>query len=195
LGTIYNELNTVSNKNSINHNFFKSNYQSIISNLFYGMYNLMMKCLNFNILTHNIQIYNNLIFDLEEVRKYKNNIQNIVDIIECFEYYQKEDIIMGENQINYNNCYNVANIINISKLIITPNILIIKLNRGKRLQFDVKLAFGQYLDIRNFIYYKDSSSYYELKRIFINLGPSSRGGHFIASCKNIVGLGINIMMI
>ena len=192
---IYNELNTVNNKNSVSHNFFKSNYQSVISNLFYGMYNLLMKCLNFNILKHNIQCYNILIFALEEVRKFKNTIQNIVDIIECFEYYQKKDIIMGANQINCNNCYNVANIINISKLIIVPNILIIKLNRGKRLQFDAKLTFGEYLDIRNFIYYKDSSSYYELKGIFINLGPSSRGGHFITSCKNFVALCINIMMI
>ena len=140
-----NELNIVNNKNSINHNFFKSNYHSIISNLFYGMYNLMMKCLNFNILKHNIQSYNILIAALEEVRKFKNTIQNIVDIIECFEYYQKKDIIMGANQINCNNCHNMANSINISKVIIAPNILIIKLNRGKRLQFDAKLAFGEYL--------------------------------------------------
>ena len=64
-----NELNTVNNKNYINHNFFKSNYQSIISNLFYGMYNLMMKCLNFNILKHNIQCYNILIFALRRSEK------------------------------------------------------------------------------------------------------------------------------
>ena len=155
----------------------------------------MMKCLNFNILKHNIQCYNILIFALEEVRKFKNTIQNIVDIIECFEYYQKKDIIMGANQINCNNCHNMANSINISKVIIAPNILIIKLNRGKRLQFDAKLAFGEYIDIRNFIYYKDSSSYYELKGILTNLGPSSMDGHFIASCKNFVALCINIMMI
>jgi len=101
LGTIHNELNNVNNINSINHNFdqydyekifklfsyFKNNYQSIISNFFYGMYNLIMKCLNFDILRHNIQCYNILIFALEEVRKFKKRIQNIVDIIEYFEYY------------------------------------------------------------------------------------------------------------
>ena len=103
--------------------------------------------------------------------------------------------MMGPNQIFFNNCHNMANSINITKVIIAPNILIIKLKRGKRLQFDTKLTFGEYLDIRNFIYYKDSSSYYELKGIFTNLGPSSIGGHFIASCKNFVALCINIMMV
>ena len=103
--------------------------------------------------------------------------------------------MMGPNQIFFNNCHNMANSINITKVIIAPNILIIKLKRGKRLQFDAKLTFGEYLDIRNFIYYKDSSSYYELKGILTNLGPSNMGGHYITFCKNIVGLGINIMMI
>ena len=101
---------------------------------------------------------------------------------------KKKDIIMGANQINCNNCHNMANSINTSKVIIAPNVLIIKLNRGKGLQFDAKLTFGEYLDIRNFKYYKDSSSYYELKGILANLGPSNMGGHFIASCKNFVAL-------
>ena len=89
MGAIHNELNTVNNKNSVNHNFnqydyekafklfsyFKNNYLSIIPNLFYGMDNLIMKCLNFDILRHNIQCYNILIFALEEVKKFKNRIQ------------------------------------------------------------------------------------------------------------------------
>jgi len=102
---------------------------------------------------------------------------------------------MGPNQIFCNNCHNMANSINISKVIIASNILIIKLYRGKGLQFDAKLTFGEYLDIRNLILYKDSSSYYELKGILANLGPSNMSGHYITFCKNIVGLGINIMMI
>ena len=95
--TIHNELNTAKNINPPNQtlnqydyeetfklfsNYFKNNYSSVISNLFYGMYNSMMKCLNCNIITHNIQCYNILIFPLEEVRKFKNRMQNMVDIIE-----------------------------------------------------------------------------------------------------------------
>jgi ubiquitin C-terminal hydrolase len=198
--TIHNELNTAKNINppqAVNQydyettfnlfsNYFANNYQSIVSNLFYGMYNSMMKCLNCNIVTHNIQCYNILIFPLEEVRKYKNRMQNMVDIIECFEYYQKEDYMMGQNQIYCNNCHTMANSVNISKLIIAPNVLVINLNRGKGLQFDVKLTFGEFLDIKNFIYYKDSPNFYELIGIVTHFGPSSMGGHFIAFCKSFV---------
>ena len=200
--TMHNELNTPKNNinttnqnlNQYNYdeifklfsNYFVNNYQSIISNLFYGMYNSMMKCLSCNIITHNIQCFNILIFPLEEVRKYKNRMQNIVDINECFEYYQKGDIMCGQNQIYCNNCHGYSNSINMSKLIISPNILIINLNRGKGLQYDVKLNFGEYLDIQNFIYYKESPNFYELIGIVTHFGPSSMGGHFIAFCKSFV---------
>ena len=75
---------------------------------------------------------------------------------------------------------------NKSKLIIGPNVLIINLNRGKGLQFDIKLTFGEYLDIKKFIYYDESPSYYELIGIVTHFGPSSMGGHFIAFCKSFV---------
>ena len=200
--TIHNELNTAQNINPPNQtlnqydyeatfklfsNYIKNNYRSVISNLFYGMYNSMMKCLNCNIITHNIQCYNILIFPLEEVRKYKNRMQNMVDIIECFEYYQKEDYMIGQNQIYCNNCHIMANSVNISKLIIAPNVLVINLNRGKGLQFNIKIKFGEFLDIKNFVYYKDKSpTFYELIGIVTHFGPSSMGGHFIAFCKSFV---------
>ena len=200
--TIHNELNTpknninskIQNLNQYNYdetfkafsNYFANNYQSVISNLFYGMYNSMMKCLNCNILTNNVQCFNILIFPLEEVRKFKNKTQNIVDIIECFEYYQKGEFMTGDNQIYCNNCHTYSNSFNMSKLLFSPNILVINLNRGKGLQFDVKLNFGEYLDIKNFIYYNDSPTYYKLIGIVTHFGPSSMGGHFIAFCKSFV---------
>jgi len=70
-------------------NYFDKNYNSIISNLFYGIYNSMITCLNCNMTVYNTQCFNILAFPLEEVRKYKNKKNNIIDIIECFEYYQK----------------------------------------------------------------------------------------------------------
>jgi ubiquitin C-terminal hydrolase len=175
--------------NSLNSfiNYFKSNYQSIISDIFYGIYNSQMKCLKCKVITHNIQCYNILIFPLEEVRKFKNRMQNTVDIIECFEYYQKEDYMMGQNQIYCNNCHIMANSVNISKLIIAPNVLVINLNRGKGLQFDIKIKFGEFLDIKKFVYYNDKSpTFYELIGIVTHFGPSSMGGHFIAFCKSFV---------
>ena len=199
--TMHNELNTAKKINPPNQNinqynyeqtfklfqiFFKNNYKSIISNLFYGMYNSMMTCTSCNKKTHNVQCYNILIFPLEEVRKFKNRYENIVDIKECFEYYEKEDKMRGENQIFCNSCRRMSNSINQSKMIIGPNVLVINLNRGKGLQFDIKINFGEYLDLKKFIYYKESPYFYELIGIVTHFGPSSMGGHFIAFCKSFV---------
>ena len=201
--TMHNELNNAKKINSSNQNlvfnqtnyeesfkifsqFFINNYKSIISDQFYGMYNSMMQCLNCKTQSHNIQVFNLIIFPLEEVRKFKNRIQNIVNIIECFEYYQKEDFMTGENQIHCNYCHTMSNSLNSSKLIICPNILVVILNRGKGLQYDIKLNFGEYLNIRNFIYYKKSPFFYELIGIVTHFGPSSMSGHFIAFCKSFV---------
>ena len=167
-------------------NFFVNNYNSVISNLFYGMYNSMMTCLNCNVTTHNVQCFNIMIFPLEEVRKYKNKF-NKVNLNDCFEYYQKEDYMMGENQIYCNNCNAMANSCNKTKLIISPNILVINLNRGKGLQFNVELSFGEYIDIKNFIFYKDQSpTYYELIGVVTHFGSSDMSGHFIAFCKSFI---------
>ena len=80
----------------------------------------------------------------------------------------------------------MANCINKSKLIIGSNVLVINLNRGKGLQFNIKLKFGEYIDTKKFIYYEESPSYYELIGIVTHFGPSSMGGHFIAFCKSFV---------
>ena len=167
--------------------FFMETYNSVISHLFYGMYNSMMKCLNCNIITHNVQCFNILIFPLEEVRKFKNRAKNVVDIKECFEFYQKNDFMTKENQIYCNNCEKMSDSCNFTKLIIGPNALVINLNRGKGLEFDVKLNFGEYLNIKEFIYYSNvSPTNYELIGIVTHFGPSSMGGHFIAFCKSFV---------
>ena len=202
--TLHGELNEIKNniiEQNINPNqynykitfdlfciYFSNNYNSIISNLFYGMYNSLMQCLNCKIITHNIQCFNILIFPLEEVRKFTNKIGNIVNIYECFEYNQKDDYILGENQIFCKNCRMMTNSINKVKLIICPNILVINLNRGKGLQFDVKLYFEEYLNIKNYVYYAKSPSFYELIGIVTHFGPSSMGGHYIAFCKSFVDL-------
>ena len=199
--TMHNELNIIKKLSPPNQNinqynyeqtfqlfsqYFANNYNSIISNLFYGMYNSMMTCLSCKVKTNNVQCYNILIFPLEEVRKFKNRHGNKVDILECFEYYEKDDYMMQENQIYCNNCRRMANSKNKSKIIIGPNALVINLNRGKGLQFDIKLSFGEYLNIRNFIYYQQSPFYYELIGIVTHFGPNNMGGHFIAFCKSFV---------
>ena len=150
----------------------------------------MMKCLNCNIITHNIQCFNILIFPLEEVRKFKHQIYNInsneVTLDDCFEYYQKEELMTGANQIYCNRCKAMANSLNSSKLITGPNVLVIILNRGIGIQYNVKLKFEEYIDIKRFINSKESPIFYELNGVVVHFGPSSMSGHFIAFCKSFV---------
>ena len=168
---------------------FKNNYCSVISNLFYGLYNSTIICNKCKKITHNVQCYNILVFPLEEVRKYKQRIQNIINIEECFEYYQKQETMAGQNQIYCKNCKSMSGGIICSKLITSPNYLIIDLNRGKGRQFNIKINLGEYLDINKFLYLKGKKeipSFYEIIGIVTNFGPSNMSGHFIAFCKSFV---------
>ena len=67
-----------------------------------------------------------------------------------------------------------------------PKVLILNLNRGKGLQFDVKLNLDEYIDINEFIYFKNTTNKYRLIGIVTNFGPSSMNEHFIAFCKSFV---------
>ena len=199
LETIHNELNEIKTKiqenegyNPTDYNFvfynfcqyFKNNFNSIISNLFYGMNNSMMTCCSCNSTTHNVQCFNILFFPLEEVRKFKRYQKNIVNLYDCFEYNQKQEFMMGDNQISCNQCYRMANAIIQSKIIISPNTLVINFNRGRGLIYDIKVNFPEYLEIKNFVYYVQSPHYYELIGVVTHLGGSDMSGHFIAFCKN-----------
>ena len=168
--------------------YFMDNYRSVISNLFYGFFDSIMFCKNCTARSHNIQCYNILIFPLEEVRIFKQRPQNIVSIEECFQYYEKKDIMTGANQIYCNKCRQNSDSENYSKLIICPNILIVNFNRGKGLQFDIKIEFEEILNVKNFLMEKsdDIPSVYKLFGIVTHFGPSSMAGHFIAFCKSFV---------
>ena len=167
--------------------YFINNYRSVISDLFYGFFDSIMNCKNCGAESHNIQCYNILIFPLEEVRIFKNRPQNVVSIEECFQYYEKQDIMTGANQIYCNKCRQNSDSKNYSKLIACPNILIINFNRGKGLQFDIKIEFEEILDVKNFLKKSDDiPSKYKLFGIVTHFGPSSMAGHFIAFCKSFV---------
>jgi len=200
LNNIHNELNeknynineNIEKLNSFNYKsvfnnfkiFFTKNYNSIISNLFYGMSNSMMTCCNCNSTAHNIQCFNILIFPLEEVKKFKGYSQNVINIYDCFDFYQKKDFMMGENQIMCNVCHSLSNSINQTKIIISPHILIINLDRGRKIKNALKLNFYEYLELKNYIYYAESPHYYELIGIICQLDSSDTNEHFISFCKN-----------
>ena len=171
---------------------FKKSYMSIISDLFYALNYNMTQCSNCNTISYNYQIYFFLIFPLEEVRKFKLanssnglNNTNIVDIYDCFFFEQRINYMMGENAMYCNYCKQTCGSAMCTFLATGPEILIIILNRGKGIQFNVKINFYLELDLSNFIELKDTGCYYELFGVITHIGESGMGGHFIAYCKDM----------
>jgi ubiquitin C-terminal hydrolase len=80
----------------------------------------------------------------------------------------------------------MANSANNTTLIVGPKILIINLNRGKGLQFNIKLDFTETINIYDFIYFKNTPYKYRLIGVVTHFGPSGESGHFIAFCRSFV---------
>jgi len=167
------------------YNCFRQSYinknKSIISDEFYGFNNTITSCGNCRFTINNIQVYNILFFPLEEIRKYKNYNDNNVKIIDCFEYHTKIDY----NQDFYcNSCGQNCGSISQTKLINVPHTLIVNLNRGKGLEYNVNIIFDEYLNLNKYINDENSPYYYELIGVICHFGSNDMGGHFIAFCKN-----------
>ena len=62
--------------------------------------------------------------------------------------------------------------------------LIIILNRGKGIEFKVKINFLEEINLENFIEMKQTGCNYKLIGVITHLGESGMGGHFIAYFKN-----------
>ena len=201
-------LNQYDKGNAFNHfyNDFKDEC-SIISDVFFGITETTNECINCknnynfhgmqNPICYNYQIFNCLIFPLEEVKKMKNNnlmqnnnfIQmspnNRVTLHECFTYNQKTDYFTGQNQNYCNVCKQLSDSMYTCKIFSSPNNLVLILNRGKGNIFDVKLDFNEIIDISQFVLMKDKPQLvYYLYGVITHIGQSGPNAHFVASCKN-----------
>ena len=198
-------LNQYDKDNAFNH--FFNDFQkdcSIISDIFFGFNEITNECLNCkNIynsqglnhpICYNYGIFNCLIFPLEEVKNMKNNsmqnnnIQinnNRVSLYECFFYNQKSDYFTGDNRNYCNICKQLFDSIYTSKIFVSPNVLVLILNRGKGNIYDVKLDFPETIDISPFVLLKDMPQMiYNLYGVITHIGESGPNAHFIASCKS-----------
>ena len=114
--------------------------------------------------------------------KYQKLNNNIVDIIDCFEYNQKVDFFSGSDQIYCNQCKQTSNANYVSLLETAPKVLIILLNRGSGIQFKIKLEFTTELNITKYVRQKTGNIKYKLIGVITHLGESGESGHFIAHC-------------
>ena len=208
--TLHDELNKAQKKivnNAINNDqsnkqlmfqifaqdFMTSNI-SMISDLFYGVNYNIIQCGNCGYQSFNYQTYFFLVFPLEEVRIFKSQNtfnynyncfnNNEVNIYDCFFYDQKINFMSGSNNMYCNFCRQTCNSSMRTFLSTGPEILIIILNRGQGIQFNVKINFLEEINLENFIEMKQTGCNYSLIGVITHLGESGMGGHFIAYCKN-----------
>ena len=117
---------------------------------------------------------------------YFSSIQNInsVNLNDCFDYNQKIELMSGQNSMYCNICKNQESAYYQTYIVNSPEIIIIILNRGKGIEFNVKLEFSEFLNIKNYVKDNDSPYNYELIGVVTHLGESGASGHFIAYCRS-----------
>ena len=187
--------------NAFVRNFAIENY-SLISSYFYGITQGQFECqrcklklsqrsINLSPIKYNYENFFYLEFPLDEVRKFKaeqNNMLaqyqsiNEVTIYDCFNYYQKINSITGYcEKCRVDN----AKINTMNRIFSPSSILMIILNRGKGIQYNIKVNFEPLLDITNIVI-NSGNQYYELQGVVKHFGESSSYGHFIAYCRSAV---------
>ena len=170
---------------------FTNNYHSFLSEYLYALQKTVTVCCYCNTMIYNFQTYNFLIFPLLDVKNFiiRSNCQNpyfnyqnyVLNLIDCFNYYQKMDFFQGENQIYCNTCKSNQNAKYWNFLYSTPTILCIVLNRGKdNKDFNENITFGTELNLSNFVQDKSDCAYYYLIGVVVHIGDSSMSGHFFS---------------
>jgi ubiquitin carboxyl-terminal hydrolase 2/21 len=200
---IHKEINNPQNQNNKFQNpinnpelqEFRTEYypknSSVIIDTFYFEHQNQIICKNCEFPRTNYNIYNILVFPLEKVREFmvKRFPGNLLKVTleNCFEQYQENEILSGNNQIYCNHCNQMADSANINNLYNSPEVLTIILNRGKGIQFDVEFDYPLLLNIDRFIIDPNcKNNNYELICVLSHLGESGMSGHFIAFCKSPV---------
>ena len=188
---------------------FKSSYNSIIVDLFYGINESSTNCLNCKIKKYNYQSYFFIIsslekvwefkapkFDLDELLKNKTMNQKeiqykiqflkknkfVINIKDCFDQFQTTDIFSGDNAMYCETCHQMSDATFQTVFYTLPRILIICLRR-KRYGYQVKVIFNELLDLKN---YGKNGGIYELISVISYLGNNDYKGHFIAACKSFI---------
>jgi ubiquitin C-terminal hydrolase len=121
----------------------------------------------------------------QNLNLFQNNCQKInsVNLDDCFRYNQKMETFSGDNAMYCNNCQMQCNSNYQTLLSTSPEILVLILNRGKGIEFNVKINFDIYLNLSNYIELQNTGCQYELFGVITHIGESGMGGHFIAYCK------------
>ena len=197
LEKMHEELNTPINYNpepgisNVLMDFRKGYYSvncSILQQTFIHEVQSIVKCCNCGFEVINYNAYNFIIFPLEKIREQKSQIQSQgfyeVTLNDCFELQQMKEYLQGQNVVYCNGCKQQCVAENYTILNTCPEILIIILNRGKGIQYQVNFDFPMRLDLFDYVIEKNKNTQYELISVIVHTGGSDMSGHFFAYCKS-----------
>jgi len=200
-------------RNNVFNNFLNdfSKNCSIISDTFFGLTETTNECLYCKKIYNNLYLnnpicynygkFNCLIFPLEEVKSYKNNMNimsnnvymnninqdNSVTLDDCFIFNQKTDLFTGENRNYCNICKQLYDSYYTSKIYSPPNNLIIILDRQKNNIYNIKLNFGETINITQYVICNYGNQWiYNLYGVITHFDQNTSNSHFVASCKSPV---------
>ena len=133
-------MNIQTNKNKLYELFlnnYKTNYNSIISDSFYGSIQTQSICQNCRIVKYNYEIVYFFEFPLEQINIYFGKtpsninyelVQPEINLNECFHFYQKGEIMTKDNAMYCDLCNITCDSFYITKIYKPPKYLILILN-------------------------------------------------------------------
>ena len=212
INPIYSQFNNMNNMPNSdiyleqkNYNDFITDYESknnsIIKDIFYNVQESITICKNCGKKLYSFSIINFLVFPLEKIRQFllnqnQNSPQQFshVTLENCFQQYISAELLSGLNKLYCNNCSQDSDAISYNVIYRHSKVLIIILNRGQGLEFNVPFAYPKEIEINNFINMNDNKNYenkekkivYELISVITHMGGSNMSGHFISCAKSPV---------
>ena len=181
---------------------FQYENKSLISDIFYGTLHNKMQCPNCNVIKHNFEIFQFLIFGLENIKQFKiNNILNMnlqsnnqqmllnleclnnlnsITIYDCFDFSNRMQTLNADNAIPCDKCGYTFSTYYRSVLYTPPEILILILDRSQK--STIKIEFLENLDLSNYIVHGKNLGY-----MFNLIGVVSQEGEngcYVAYCRN-----------
>ena len=107
-----------------------------------------------------------------------------INLYECFDYYQKIDLMNGQNQMFCNTCNEEMDTNYRTTIYSLLNILMINLNRERGGIYECKVIFPETLNLLNYVKFKDGITAMKLYAVICYFGNSKTSSDFIAFCKH-----------
>ena len=147
--------------------FYNSNFESIISNNFFGLIKTKRKCKNCNIDDYFFNMLSFIPFNIQILKNQIKEVNRQLQITDAFDSLNKHFINLDENQyVKCENCLGKEHI-EFKQFYNLPQNLIIFFDRGDNYKYKDFINFEEKLDLTNYV---ECFSHYKEKVIYDLLG-------------------------